>query len=220
MKLNPESVARASSRHPWRTLGAWFLAIVAMGALSGSLLAGVLTQDIAFTNKPESVKAQDIIDQHFSNGADTSDTEFLIVQSDSLTVDDPAFQDRVQSQDELSTLGRGDVLAPAVHLLRRRRSSRRTRRPAWSRQDRHDDPHPRRPKERATRRSRTSARSPTERLDRRVHGPGRRARARSAPTSRRSPRRTSEGRVDRHRHRADRADRGLRGRSSRPSCRS
>src|SRR2546422_1670772 len=82
MKLNPESVARASSRHPWRTIGAWFLAIVAMGAVTGSLLAGVLTQDIAFTNKPESVKAQDVIDAHFSNGPDTSDTESLIGQSD------------------------------------------------------------------------------------------------------------------------------------------
>ena len=113
MKLNPESVARASSRHPWRTIGAWFLAIVAMGALTGSLLAGVLTQDIAFTNKPESVKAQDIIDQHFSNGADTSDTEFLIVQSDTLTASDPAFQDRVQSlKGQLEKLGPDDIAAP------------------------------------------------------------------------------------------------------------
>jgi RND superfamily putative drug exporter len=113
MKLNPESVARASSRHPWRTIGAWFLAIVAMGALTSSLLAGVLTQDIAFTNKPESVKAQDVIDQHFSNGADTSDTEFLIVQSDTLTASDAAFQDRVQSlKTELENLGPDDIAAP------------------------------------------------------------------------------------------------------------
>ena len=113
MKLNPESVARASSRHPWRTIGAWFLAIVAMGVVTGSLLAGVLTQDIAFTNKPESVKAQDVIDQHFSNGQDTSDTEFLIVQSDTLTSSDPAFQDRVQSlKAELERLGPNDIAAP------------------------------------------------------------------------------------------------------------
>jgi RND superfamily putative drug exporter len=113
MKLNPESVARASSRHPWRTIGAWFLAIVAMGTVTGSLLAGVLTQDIKFTNKPESVKAQDVIDAHFSNGRDTSDTEFLIVQSDTLTASDAAFQDRVQSlKAELEKLGPDDVAAP------------------------------------------------------------------------------------------------------------
>ena len=113
MKLNPEILARASSRHPWRTIGAWFLAIVAMGALTGSLLAGVLTQDIAFTNKPESVKAQDIIDEHFSNGADTSDTEFLIVSSDSVSTTDAAFQDRVQSlKADLENLGPDDIAAP------------------------------------------------------------------------------------------------------------
>ena len=113
MKLNPESVARASSRHPWRTIGAWFLAIAAMGMLTGALLAGVLTQDIAFTNKPESVKAQDIIDEHFSNGADTSDTEFLIVSSDSVSTTDAAFQDRVQSlKAELEKLGPDDIAAP------------------------------------------------------------------------------------------------------------
>ena len=66
MKLSPESLARASSRHPWRTLGIWIVLIVAMGAVSSSLLSGVLSQDIAFTNKPESVKAQDILDTRFT----------------------------------------------------------------------------------------------------------------------------------------------------------
>lgn len=113
MKLNPETLARASSRHPWRTIGAWFLAIVAMGALTGWLLAGVLTQDIAFTNKPESVKAQDIIDEQFSNGQDTSDTEFLIVSSDSASSSDADFQDRVQSlKADLEALGSDVVAAP------------------------------------------------------------------------------------------------------------
>lgn len=113
MKLNPETLARASSRHPWRTIGAWFLAIVAMGAVTSSLLAGVLTQDIAFTNKPESVKAQDIIDEQFSNGQDTSDTEFLIVSSDAASSSDADFQDRVQSlKADLEALGPDVIAAP------------------------------------------------------------------------------------------------------------
>ena len=66
MKLSPESLARASSRHPWRTLGVWFVLIAAMGAISSALLSGVLNQDISFTNKPESVKAQDILDSRFT----------------------------------------------------------------------------------------------------------------------------------------------------------
>src|SRR5690242_18507407 len=46
MKLSPESLARASSRHPWRTLGIWLVLIAAMGAISSALLSGVLSQDI------------------------------------------------------------------------------------------------------------------------------------------------------------------------------
>ena len=69
MKLNPESLARASSRHPWRVIGAWVVLVMACGAFVGSGLGDVLTTDIAFTNKPESIKAQDIIDQKFGTAA-------------------------------------------------------------------------------------------------------------------------------------------------------
>jgi RND superfamily putative drug exporter len=110
MKLNPESVARASSRHPWRTIGIWVFLIVSMGVVSSRLLGDVLTQDFEFTNEPESVRAQAVIDEKFdTTGAE--DTEFVIVQSESLTVQDPPFEDAVRGlQSELGTLG-GEVLA-------------------------------------------------------------------------------------------------------------
>jgi uncharacterized membrane protein YdfJ with MMPL/SSD domain len=93
MKMSPESVARASSRHPWRTLAVWLAVIVGSGALSSALLSGVLNQDIAFTNKPESVKAQDVLDARFAQGGSEVDTtEFFVIQSDSLTVDDAPYQ--------------------------------------------------------------------------------------------------------------------------------
>ncbi len=56
MKLNPESLAKASSRHPWRTVGAWVGLIVLMGVVSARLLTGVLTDDMAFTNEPEAAQ--------------------------------------------------------------------------------------------------------------------------------------------------------------------
>jgi uncharacterized membrane protein YdfJ with MMPL/SSD domain len=93
MKLSPASLARASSRHPWRTLGVWVVVIITAGMLSSALLSGVLNQDIAFTNKPESVKAQDILDARFTapgNKADT--TEFFVIQSRTSTVDDPQYK--------------------------------------------------------------------------------------------------------------------------------
>ena len=107
MKLSPESLARASSRHPWRTLGVWFVLIAAMGAISSALLSGVLNQDIAFTNKPESVKAQDILDSRFTPpGGNPDSTEFFVVQSASSTVTDPQFEARVtELKGQIAALG-------------------------------------------------------------------------------------------------------------------
>ena len=98
MKLNPESLATASSRHPWRTLGIWVVVIAAMGAISSSMLSGVLNQDIEFTNKPESVQARDILDAKFTaNGQEPDSTEFFVIQSRSAGVDDPAYERFVRS---------------------------------------------------------------------------------------------------------------------------
>ena len=96
MRINPESLARASSRHPWRVIGSWIVLFGVMGAVVSSLLGGVLNNDYSFTNKPESVKAQDVIDQKFTTGAVGASTEFVIVQSDALTVDDAAYQQYVE----------------------------------------------------------------------------------------------------------------------------
>ncbi len=96
MKINPESLARASSRHPWRVIGIWGVLFVVMIGVSSTLLGGVLNNDISFTNKPESIKAQDIIDSQFTAAEVGASTEYVIVHSDSLTVDDPAYQSYVE----------------------------------------------------------------------------------------------------------------------------
>jgi RND superfamily putative drug exporter len=110
MKLNPEIIARASSRHPWRTIGVWLVLIVAMGAVSSALLADVLTQDIQFTNRPESVQAQDILDTKFGQSR-TEDTEFLIVHSDQFTVLDQEFVGFVRQLQGRVTALDGSILA-------------------------------------------------------------------------------------------------------------
>jgi RND superfamily putative drug exporter len=114
MKLSPESLARASSRHPWRTIGLWVVLIATMGSVSSRLLGDVLTQEFEFTNEPESVRAQEIIDRKFgTNGAE--DTEFVIVQSRSLTVQDPAFEEAVKGlQGELATLDEEILASPPL----------------------------------------------------------------------------------------------------------
>jgi RND superfamily putative drug exporter len=114
MKLSPEALARTSSRHPWRTIGLWVVLIVTMGYLSSQLLGDVLTQEFEFTNDPESVQAQEVIDQKFSNGEEVASTEFFIVGSQSLTVDDAEFEQAVRGlQEEIGTLGE-ELAGPPV----------------------------------------------------------------------------------------------------------
>ena len=209
MKVSPESLARASSRHPWRTLGVWLVLIAAMGALSSALLGDVLTQDIAFTSKPESVRAQDALDAHFATGEEADSTEFLIVQSDAVTVDDPAFQDTVTAlQGDLVALG--DVLAgPPVSYYDVAAQSPENAAGLVSQDQRaalisvplttSDAASVEDLRTVADEGSGTASRS---------RSPGR---GRSARTSPRSPRRTAQGRVHRPGHRLHRADRGVRG---------
>jgi putative drug exporter of the RND superfamily len=114
MRLNSETVARASARRPWTTIAVWVLLVGAAGFLSSQLLGDVLTQEFDFTNRPESVRAEEVIDEKFG-GNGTEDTEFVIIQSGSLTIDDPAFQQAVGAiQGELATLDRDMLAGPPV----------------------------------------------------------------------------------------------------------
>ncbi|MDA0270805.1 MAG: MMPL family transporter, partial [Chloroflexi bacterium] len=76
-----------SARHRWIVIGAWVASVIAIAA-AGSTVGGAYTTDITFTNDPESQTARDLI--RGFRGADPL-FEQVIVQSDTLTVDDPAF---------------------------------------------------------------------------------------------------------------------------------
>ena len=82
-------------------LAVWGLVVlVAFGLISG-LLASALSSESDITSNPESKQAQDLIDERVPE-RDALD-ELVIVRSDELTVDDPAFRERVESlADELA----------------------------------------------------------------------------------------------------------------------
>ncbi len=109
MRLNPESLARASSRHPWRTIVIWVAILAGSFALIGAGLFGdALTNGIAFTNEPESVQAQQLIEERLRG--EEPDTEFVLVTSESATVEDPIYQEFVGGiQAEITSLGEGVV---------------------------------------------------------------------------------------------------------------
>jgi RND superfamily putative drug exporter len=93
MKINPESLARVSSRHPWRTIGIWVvifaLAIVAVF----TILSDALTTDFDFTNNPEAKQAQLLLEARGLE-KDVTPQTIVMVGADA---QDPAFVDQVNA---------------------------------------------------------------------------------------------------------------------------
>jgi putative drug exporter of the RND superfamily len=85
----PERLARASARHPWRTVAVWILVLAAAAVCSRAFLSGALTTQSSFANNPESVRAQNLIEQRLTGPA--KDTELVVVRSPALTVSSPRF---------------------------------------------------------------------------------------------------------------------------------
>ena len=90
--LSTESLASASARRPWLVIGAWALILVAAIALIGLLLSDSLTTEQRLTNNPESQRADAYLEEW---RGEEHDTEVVIVRSDVLTVDDAAFEAKV-----------------------------------------------------------------------------------------------------------------------------
>jgi putative drug exporter of the RND superfamily len=84
-----ERLARTSARHPWGTIVIWVFILAAAALSAKAFLGAALTTQGTFTNRPQSVRALDLIEQRLTGPA--KDTELLIVRSPRLTVSDPRF---------------------------------------------------------------------------------------------------------------------------------
>ena len=108
--FGPRRLAMYATAHPKRVLAVWaLLAIVGMAATSG-LLASALTSDSGVTSNPESVRAQELIDERLP-GSDALD-ELVVVRSEELTASEPAFgakvrglAEQLRSQPEVRRVG-------------------------------------------------------------------------------------------------------------------
>ena len=89
-------LARAASAHPLRTLALWGVALLASVAAIGGLLGSTLTTEAEMTNDPESYRGYDLIAEHFPPEPDRYVSEVVIVRSEAMTADDPAFERRVR----------------------------------------------------------------------------------------------------------------------------
>jgi putative drug exporter of the RND superfamily len=102
--LSPQSLARTSSRHPWRTVGAWVVALIGAVVISGMWLGDALTTDMSYTNRPEAKRAADLIEARLRGPEQNH--EIIVVRSRSHTVDDAEFRAYVEGlQQGVAALG-------------------------------------------------------------------------------------------------------------------
>jgi RND superfamily putative drug exporter len=93
--LSTRGLARTSARRPWTVIGVWIVVILGALTLNVALLDDALTTKVNFTTNPESVRADELLETRLRGDRDFR--ELMLVQSPGLTVDDAAFQQRVES---------------------------------------------------------------------------------------------------------------------------
>jgi RND superfamily putative drug exporter len=94
--LSTAGLARISARRPWFIVVSWVVLIVLSIGVAATGLGDALTTEGDFTNRPESVRADDLLDQRMRGGQDEPATETVLVHSERLTVDDAAFREVVE----------------------------------------------------------------------------------------------------------------------------
>jgi len=99
-----QRVVRLSALRPWRVLAAWGLVVVASVAAIATLLGSALSTDASITTKPDSVRADELLVGNFSqrNAID----EAVIIRSEKLTAEDPAFRTSSRASDRRSRVRR------------------------------------------------------------------------------------------------------------------
>jgi uncharacterized membrane protein YdfJ with MMPL/SSD domain len=92
VKLSTQTLAMMSARHPWRTIAAWMVLVVAGVVAIGALLGGALTTEGNPTNNPQSQRAEDALDRAFPPTASSAVTDIVVVRSQRHTVEAPRFR--------------------------------------------------------------------------------------------------------------------------------
>ncbi len=111
--LSTESLARSCGQRPWLTIGIWSLVIILSIGFIALFLADALTSEVQFSNNPDSKQAETLLEERMYE--EFKANEIVIVQSETLEVDDQEFQLLVeQLQIEIATLG-SDVIESVIN---------------------------------------------------------------------------------------------------------
>ena len=113
MDISTEGLARASSRRPWTTVGLWAVLLAVAIVINGTLLEDALTTEFGYSNDPDSQKGLNLLEDRLRGPKKI--TEIVIVQSETLTVDDQGFRNKVEElHRDILALGT-DVVEGGVH---------------------------------------------------------------------------------------------------------
>src|SRR5687767_4645690 len=93
-----ERLARASSRHPWRVIAAWLVAVVVSVFAVGLFLEDALTADVEITSETQSNRAQHLTSVGFAptvGELERDVTEVVIVRREAGRIEDAGARERV-----------------------------------------------------------------------------------------------------------------------------
>src|SRR3954464_7818409 len=83
-------LARVSAVHPWRVVTAWGLILAASVVAIGGLFGSAFTSDGTITTNPDSMRAEQVIADNFSQADRVDDA--VVIHSATLISRDPKFQ--------------------------------------------------------------------------------------------------------------------------------
>ena len=110
-----DALARISSRRPWVTIGLWVAAVVVALGLSGQLLDSATTTELRLSSGFESEDTRELLEERFPSTQ--APREIVVLQSDALTVDDPAFAAKANEVFAAITALGDDVVAEGFHYF-------------------------------------------------------------------------------------------------------
>jgi uncharacterized membrane protein YdfJ with MMPL/SSD domain len=113
VKLSTESIALACARHPWRTVGAWIVAVVLSFVVIATSFADLTTEG-EVTSQTDSKRVDELRFERFRptlEDARQQISDVVVVALEEGTLEDPAVQERIQTlADEIREAGATNVV--------------------------------------------------------------------------------------------------------------
>ena len=110
-----DALARISARRPWVTVGLWVIAVVVALVVTGQLLDSATTTELRLSSGFESEDTRLLLEERFPSTQQPR--EIVVIQSDTLTVDDPAFREKATEVFGAITGLGDDVITQGFHYF-------------------------------------------------------------------------------------------------------